>query len=64
LAFSIGNRIVERLLGHQLAESVGGLVAEQQHRAVGGRFRNARSAGPSARAPDILDDELLAEPLG
>src|SRR5262249_32939286 len=57
-------RIVERLLGDQLAEGVGALVAEQQHGTVGGPFGNACSASRSARAADILDDELLAKPLG
>ena len=43
---------------------MGALVAEQQQRAIGGPFHNARGAGRTARAADVLDDELLAKPIG
>ncbi len=60
----IGDRVVERLLVEHLAEGVRALVAEQEHRAVGRRLGDARGAVHAAGAADILDDHLLAEPLG
>jgi hypothetical protein len=60
----VARRIVERLWIERLVLCMRTDVAENELIAVGGRARDAQSAGHPACAPDIFNDDLLTEDFG